>query len=85
MTTVEDLQKWDENFYTGKVGGPGFLKRQLEQGRLNDGTTLPYAFGLERGEYRGLPRWSTAEAPAAIARSSRGFRRRTRAWWRYAT
>lgn len=24
MTTVEDLQKWDENFYTGKVGGQAF-------------------------------------------------------------
>lgn len=55
MTTVMDLQKWDENFYTGKVGGPGFLKRQLQQGRLANGTTLSYAFGLTVGEYRGLP------------------------------
>jgi CubicO group peptidase (beta-lactamase class C family) len=55
MTTVEDLQKWDENFYTGQVGGPGFLARQLTRGRLADGTTLAYAFGLEVGEYRGLP------------------------------
>ncbi len=54
MTTVEDLQKWDENFYTGRVGGPRFLARQLEQGRLNDGTVLSYAFGLEVGAYRGL-------------------------------
>ena len=55
MTTVEDLQKWDENFYTGKVGGPSFLARQLTRGKLADGTTLAYAFGLEIGEYRGLP------------------------------
>jgi CubicO group peptidase (beta-lactamase class C family) len=55
MTTVEDLQKWDENFYTGRVGGAGFLKRQLQQGVLNDGTKLAYAFGLEVGEYRGVP------------------------------
>ena len=55
MTTVEDLQKWDENFYTGTVGGPSFLARQLEQGRLSNGTTLAYAFGLEVGSYRGLP------------------------------
>ncbi|HEX4683460.1 MAG TPA: serine hydrolase domain-containing protein [Gemmatimonadaceae bacterium] len=54
MTTVEDLQKWDENFYTGTVGGPAFLARQLQQGVLNDGTRLAYAFGLEVGEYRGL-------------------------------
>jgi CubicO group peptidase (beta-lactamase class C family) len=55
MTTIEDLQKWDENFYTGKVGGPGFLKRQLQQGRLTSGKTLTYAFGLTVSEYRGLP------------------------------
>jgi len=55
MTTVEDLAKWDENFYTGQVGGPKFLALQLQQGRLNDGTVLSYAFGLEVGEYRGLP------------------------------
>jgi CubicO group peptidase (beta-lactamase class C family) len=54
MTTVEDLQRWDENFYTGSVGGKGFLARQLERGRLNDGTVLPYAFGLQVGTYRGL-------------------------------
>ena len=55
MTTIVDLAKWDENFYTGTVGGPGFLKRQLEQGKLNSGTTLSYAYGLQVGEYRGLP------------------------------
>ena len=55
MTTIEDLQKWDENFYTGKVGGPPFLARQLTRGKLADGKTLAYAFGLEIGEYRGRP------------------------------
>ena len=54
ILTVNDLLKWDENFYTGKVGGPGFLKRQLQQGKLANGTTLSYAFGLTVGEYRGL-------------------------------
>jgi CubicO group peptidase (beta-lactamase class C family) len=55
MTTVEELQKWDENFYTGTVGGPAFLAQQLERGRLNNGTLLTYAFGLEVTEYRGMP------------------------------
>ncbi len=55
MTTVVDLQKWDENFYTGKVGGAGFLARQLQRGKLNSDSTLSYAFGLEVGSYRGLP------------------------------
>jgi CubicO group peptidase (beta-lactamase class C family) len=55
MTTVEELQKWDENFYIGTVGGPKFLSQQLERGKLNNGTLLTYAFGLEVSEYRGLP------------------------------
>ena len=55
MTTALDLAKWDENFYSGTVGGPGFLARQLERGKLTDGTVLPYAFGVEVGTYRGLP------------------------------
>ena len=55
MTTVEDLQKWDENFYTGQIGGAPFLARQLTRGRLASGKELAYAFGLEIGEYRGLP------------------------------
>ena len=54
MTTVLDLAKWDANFDTGAVGGPGFLRRQLERGRLNAGTELDYAFGLQINSYRGL-------------------------------
>ena len=54
MTTVVDLAKWDDNFSTGRVGGQGFLTRQLERGQLNDGTTLDYAFGVTVGTYRGL-------------------------------
>ena len=55
MTTLDELQKWDENFYTGTVGGRTLLSRQLERGVLNDGKQIAYAFGLEIGEYRGLP------------------------------
>jgi CubicO group peptidase (beta-lactamase class C family) len=55
MTTIGDLQKWDENFYTGRVGGRAFLARQLDQGVLNDGRKIAYAYGLEVGQYRGLP------------------------------
>ncbi len=54
-TNIPDLQKWDENFYTGRVGGPDVLKRIQTRGTLNDGKTLAYAWGLEIGEYRGLP------------------------------
>src|SRR5678816_443908 len=55
MTTMEDLQKWDENFYTGTVGGKGFLARQLQRGKLNNDSTIAYAFGVQIGSYRGLP------------------------------
>lgn len=55
MTTVLDLAKWDENFYTGTVGGPGFLARQLQRGRLNSDSLLTYAFGVVVDSYRGQP------------------------------
>jgi CubicO group peptidase (beta-lactamase class C family) len=54
MTTVLDLAKWDANFDSGAVGGPGFLNRQLERGTLNSGTRLTYAFGVGVEKYRGV-------------------------------
>lgn len=54
-TNIPDLQKWDENFYTGRVGGQNVLKQLQTRGTLNDGKTLAYAWGLQIGEYRGLP------------------------------
>jgi CubicO group peptidase (beta-lactamase class C family) len=55
LTTIRDLCRWDENFYTPTVGGPGFLAQLLARGRLNDGCELNYAGGLVHGQYRGLP------------------------------
>ncbi len=53
-TSVEDLQKWDENLYSGQIGGKDFLARIQEQGRLNNGKVLDYAKGLFIEDYRGL-------------------------------
>jgi len=53
-TTVEDLALWDENFYHPRVGGASFLEQMLQRGKLNNGETLDYAFGLELGKYKGL-------------------------------
>ena len=53
-STVRDLYKWDQNFYTGKVGGEAFLKTIQTGGKLSDGTQLDYAFGLRVSTYRGL-------------------------------
>src|SRR5262249_25674179 len=54
-SSVEDLLKWDENFYSGQVGGKALLKELQENGRLNDGHSLDYAKGLFVRRYRGLP------------------------------
>jgi CubicO group peptidase (beta-lactamase class C family) len=54
-TSVEDLLKWDENFYSPRVGGKEFLGEIQERGKLNDGKILEYAKGLRLQEYRGLP------------------------------
>src|SRR5882724_11722992 len=53
-TSVEDLLIWDENFYSGKVGGKDFLDELQEPGKLSNGKTLAYAKGLFVGKYRGL-------------------------------
>jgi len=53
-TSVGDLLKWDENFYTAKVGGTNFLLELQERGKLNDGKVLEYAKGLFVHDYRGL-------------------------------
>jgi CubicO group peptidase (beta-lactamase class C family) len=53
-TSVGDLLKWDENFYSGQIGGKEFLAELEEPGRLNNGKTLNYAKGLMVEKYRGL-------------------------------
>jgi hypothetical protein len=53
-TSVEDLLQWDENFYSGRIGGKDFLNEIQEPGKLNNGKTLDYAKGLFVGKYRGL-------------------------------
>jgi len=54
-TTVEDLARWDRNFYRGDVGGMDLLGSMLSPGRLSNGKTLAYASGLMLGAYRGVP------------------------------
>ena len=53
-TSVEDLQKWDENFYTHRVGGDALQKLIHTRGVLNKGDTIAYAFGNNVTTYRGL-------------------------------
>jgi CubicO group peptidase (beta-lactamase class C family) len=53
LSTVEDLVKWDQNLYLPAVGGQRFLDLMHMRGVLNDGDTIPYAFGLRAAEYKG--------------------------------
>jgi hypothetical protein len=64
LTTVEDLALWDENFYTPRVGNETIIRQLQETGRLNDGTPIGYAAGLEIGTYRGLKTVGHAGADA---------------------
>lgn len=54
FTTVEDLLKWDQNFYEPKVGGAALVQGLLTRGRLNSGKELDYATGLMVRKHRGL-------------------------------
>lgn len=53
MTTTEDLLKWNQAYLSGQLAGASFLNKQLKKGRLNNGTTIPYAAGLRIGNYKG--------------------------------
>jgi CubicO group peptidase (beta-lactamase class C family) len=56
-TTVEDLLRWDQNFYdpNPKVGDARVLEAMHEVGVLNSGKKLEYASALYVSTYRGLP------------------------------
>lgn len=64
FTTVEDLAKWDQNFYDPVVGGTEAVAMLHDRFVLNDGTTIAYAAGLSIGEYRGLKRVDHSGADA---------------------
>ncbi|MBL8270213.1 serine hydrolase [Steroidobacter sp.] len=55
LTTVEDLARWDQNYYDETVGGKGFTKLMTTLGKLDDGTETQYAAGLFPATYRGVP------------------------------
>jgi len=54
-TTVEDMARWDRNFYSAEVGGPEVVEEMHRRGILRSGDTIDYALGLSHGRYRGLP------------------------------
>ncbi|MBK7874121.1 MAG: beta-lactamase family protein [Saprospiraceae bacterium] len=56
-TTVEDLYKWDQNFYHNKLGKAqqSLIDTMLTEGKFNNGEPCGYAFAISPGTYRGLP------------------------------
>jgi len=55
FTTVDDLARWTRNFDDHTVGGDELAARVLTRGRLTSGDSIPYAYGLIHGVYRGQP------------------------------
>lgn len=55
MTTVDDLLKWDNNFYSNRLGKGALLKELETPGVLNSGKHTMYGMGLMLENYRGLP------------------------------
>ena len=53
-SSIEDLARWDGNLAKGTVGGTATIERMLSRPTLWNGETIPYAYGLRLGTYRGL-------------------------------
>jgi len=56
QTSVEDLVRWDANFYSWKVGGEALRQFLHATGKLNDGKPITYARGLFVDVFHGLAR-----------------------------
>ena len=53
-SSVDDLQKWVNNFTTGIVGGKSVLEIMRTPGKLNNGQPLGYSFGNFSDDYKGI-------------------------------
>ncbi len=53
LTTVGDLLKWNANLDQPRIGGSVWADTMQRRGRLNDGRTIEYGFGLVATTYRG--------------------------------
>lgn len=54
FTTVEDLARWDQNFYDKRIGGARLIEQMLTPGVISNDPTFDYAFGLNINRYKGL-------------------------------
>ncbi len=54
FTTINDIKKWDDAFYSSMVLSKAFWKEMTKQGVLNNGEVIDYASGLMIRKYKGL-------------------------------
>lgn len=54
-TTVEDMEKWDSNFYRNKLGkkDQSLIDRMNQSGKYNDGQNIDYGLAQKIQYYRG--------------------------------
>ncbi len=71
FTTIEDLFRWDENFYSGVVGGPSVIRQMHQPGLLNSGEKVDYACGLIIDEFEDREVFSHGDDCLHIAHGSR--------------
>lgn len=55
LTTVSDLNTWNEAMRTGRLAGQEFVELMHKFGVLNNGRTINYALGLREGTDNGVP------------------------------
>lgn len=67
FTTINDMAKWVDNFRSPQA--QAVMKQMLERGRITKGDTLPYAFGLMHGKYKGLAYYGHDGADAGFRSS----------------
>lgn len=66
MSSADDMTRWLINFDSARVGGAGPMALMRTRGVLNDGSQIPYAFGISHGTYRGVPTLSHSGSWAAF-------------------
>jgi CubicO group peptidase (beta-lactamase class C family) len=53
FTNINDMSKWEMNFYNHKVGDQQDIEQLTQKGKLNNGTELNYALGISVDNYNG--------------------------------
>jgi CubicO group peptidase (beta-lactamase class C family) len=72
-STVGDVLRWESNFDDARVGTPPMLAAMQKPTTLKNGQTSSYGFGLDTGQYRGVPTVEHAGADKGIATSAVRF------------